>query len=371
MEFYPVQLSLRNRHCLIVGSGPFARQQALALNQCGAIVTMVNADTTDTIPGVTHQTERVFQGADLDRCWFVVVDSTDNKLTQTLVDACEARGILCSLASDADRSTATPVSGIPQPTVTNSSRSESEPLKGHVSLVGAGPGDPALLTLRALELIQSASVIVYDRLVSEPVMALCRPDAKLIYAGKAKSDHALPQESINQLLVDLAQQGHTVVRLKGGDPFIFGRGGEEIETLAEQSIPFEVVPGITAASGCSAFSGIPLTHRDHAQSCIFITGHLRSGEINLDWENLQDSTQTIVVYMGLTGLEKICESLINNGRDPATKAALIERGTTPRQQVHVGTLKTLPAIVAASDVSAPTLLIIGDVVSLRGKLQWF
>ena len=248
---------------------------------------------------------------------------------------------------------------------------ENPRIKGHVALVGAGPGDPDLLTFRALRLIQSADVIVYDRLVSKTILDLCRNDAEFVYAGKAKADHAIPQDSINQLLVDLANKGSNVVRLKGGDPFIFGRGGEEIETLADNQITFQVVPGITAAAGCAAFGGIPLTHRDHAQSCVFVTGHLRNGEINLNWTDLQDPTQTIVVYMGLTGLSTICATLIEHGRSMHTPAALIEQGTTPRQRVLTGNLATLPALVNSSDVSAPTLLIIGSVVDLREKLKWF
>ena len=242
---------------------------------------------------------------------------------------------------------------------------------GTVSLIGAGPGAPDLLTFKALRLIQSADVIVHDRLVSPAILDLRRDDAELIYAGKAMANHAMPQHSINQLLVDLAKKGQHVVRLKGGDPFIFGRGGEEIETLADQSVPFQVVPGITAASGCAAFSGIPLTHRDHAQSCVFVTGHLKNDTINLDWENLRDPNQTIVVYMGLTGLARICEKLIENGRDENTPAALVERGTTPDHKVHSATLSTLPSLIEKSDVIAPTLLIIGGVVSLREKLDWF
>lgn len=247
----------------------------------------------------------------------------------------------------------------------------SKPPSGHVALVGAGPGDPDLLTFRALRLVQSADVIVYDRLVSKTILDLCRSDAEFIYAGKAKANHAIPQDSINQLLVDLATDGKNVVRLKGGDPFIFGRGGEEIETLADNDISFQVVPGITAAAGCAAFGGIPLTHRDHAQSCVFVTGHLQNGEINLNWQDLQDPTQTIVVYMGLTGLAKICSTLIKHGRSKHTPAALIERGTTPEQRVLTGNIATLPALVEDSNVSAPTLLIIGGVVTLREKLKWF
>ena len=242
---------------------------------------------------------------------------------------------------------------------------------GFVSLVGAGPGDPDLLTLRALQLIQSADVIVHDRLVSQSIVNLRRKDAQLLYAGKAKSEHTMAQVSINQLLVDLAKEGHKVVRLKGGDPFIFGRGGEEIETLAKHNIPFQVIPGITAASGCAAFAGIPLTHRDHAQSCVFVTGHLKNGEINLNWQGLLDPTQTIVIYMGLTGLSRICEKLISVGRSSDTPAALIEQGTTPNQRVHLSTLGSLPEMVERSEVKAPTLLIIGSVVNLHDSLSWF
>jgi len=245
------------------------------------------------------------------------------------------------------------------------------PVFGHVALVGAGPGDPDLLTFRALRLIQSADVIVYDRLVSAEILNLTRNDAEMIYAGKARADHTLAQDSINNLLVDLAQKNQSVVRLKGGDPFIFGRGGEEIETLADAGVSFQVVPGITAASGCAAFSGIPLTHRDHAQSCVFVTGHLKDGEINLNWNDLRDPSQTIVVYMGLVGLEQICKKLIDIGRSPQTPAALIEQGTTPTQRIIKADLSTLADLVNSVDVKAPTLLIIGSVVELHEKLMWY
>ncbi|HFD11219.1 MAG TPA: uroporphyrinogen-III C-methyltransferase [Crenotrichaceae bacterium] len=244
-------------------------------------------------------------------------------------------------------------------------------ISGSVALVGAGPGDPELLTLRALRLIQQADVVVYDRLVSTEIMELVRRDAEKIYAGKARSQHSMSQETINQLLVRLAKQGKQVVRLKGGDPFIFGRGGEEIETLAEEGVCFQVVPGITAASGCAAYAGIPLTHRDYAQSCVFITGHLQQDNINLGWEHLNVANQTIVVYMGLVGLPAICQRIIESGNKADTPAALIEHGTHQDQRVITGTLKTLPENVAHAQVSAPTLLIIGDVVRLRNKLAWF
>ena len=242
--------------------------------------------------------------------------------------------------------------------------------KGEVYLVGAGPGDPELLTLKALRLMQQADVVIYDRLVSPAIMELCRRDATKIYVGKARSNHAVPQEGINALLVEYASKGQRVCRLKGGDPFIFGRGGEEIQELFAAGVPFQVVPGITAASGCSAYAGIPLTHRDYAQSVRFLTGHLKEGSPELPWDELVYQNQTLVLYMGLVGLEKICEKLIEHGQRPDMPVALISKGTTPEQKVLVGTLANIASKVEENHIQAPTLTIIGDVVSLREQLQW-
>lgn len=242
--------------------------------------------------------------------------------------------------------------------------------KGEVYLVGAGPGDPELLTLKALRLMQQADVIIYDRLVSAPILELCRRDAEKVYVGKARSNHSVPQDGINALLVKYASEGKRVCRLKGGDPFIFGRGGEEIQELFTAGVAFQVVPGITAASGCSAYAGIPLTHRDYAQSVRFLTGHLKEGSPELPWSELVYENQTLVLYMGLVGLEKICQKLISHGQRADMPVALISKGTTPDQKVVVGTLADIAEKVTENQIQAPTLTIIGEVVNLREQLQW-
>jgi uroporphyrin-III C-methyltransferase/precorrin-2 dehydrogenase/sirohydrochlorin ferrochelatase len=241
--------------------------------------------------------------------------------------------------------------------------------RGVVYLVGAGPGDPDLLTLRAARLMRAAEVVVYDYLVSDAVLGFVNPRAERIYAGKQQACHALSQDEINALLVALARRGRRVLRLKGGDPFVFGRGGEEAEFLARHGVRFEVVPGVTSASGASAYAGIPLTHRDHARAVVFVTGHLKDGSSGLDWPMLARPKQTVVIYMGVTRLTEICGQLVAHGLDPATPAAVIERATTPSQRVVAGTVGTLPAIAKAERVKPPALIVVGEVVALRESLD--
>jgi uroporphyrin-III C-methyltransferase/precorrin-2 dehydrogenase/sirohydrochlorin ferrochelatase len=242
---------------------------------------------------------------------------------------------------------------------------------GEVYLVGAGPGDPDLLTFRALRLMQKADVVLYDRLVDPSIVDLVRREAERIYVGKRRNDHTLPQEEIGDLLVRLAREGKRVLRLKGGDPFIFGRGGEEIEKLADHKIPFQVCPGITAAAACSAYSGIPLTHRDHAQACVFVTGHGKNGPVDLDWNALIRPNQTVAIYMGLGHLEELTQAFVAHGADPDLPAAVVDNGARVNQRVVTGTLRTIAANARAAALRGPTIIIVGTVVALRDKLNWY
>ena len=242
---------------------------------------------------------------------------------------------------------------------------------GRVYLVGGGPGDPELLTLKAARLLGAADAVVYDNLVSAAVLAHASPGAELIYVGKKAGNHTLPQIDINQLLISLGRAGKQVVRLKGGDPYIFGRGGEEAEALHAVGIPFEVVPGVTSACGAAAYAGIPLTHRDHAQTCLFVTGHLKDETCDLDWPTLARPGQTLVIYMGLTSLAQICNQLVAHGMPAGTPIACIRRATLPEQRTLIGTLADLPERVASVGFKPPALLIVGGVVTLHDRLDWF
>ncbi|MGF1525863.1 MAG: uroporphyrinogen-III C-methyltransferase [Candidatus Competibacterales bacterium] len=243
---------------------------------------------------------------------------------------------------------------------------------GSVALIGAGPGDPELLTLKALRLLKCADVVLYDHLVSDEVADWVGGSATWLYVGKTCGRHALSQDQINAAMIDRAQRGQRVCRLKGGDPFVFGRGGEELEALAKAGVAYQVVPGITAAAGCAAYAGIPLTHRDYVTGVTFVTGHRRDhGPLTLDWQQLVDGRQTLVFYMGLKNLALICAELQAHGMDPAMPAAVVENGTRPDQRVVTGTLADLPAEVQATEVAGPSLVIVGEVVGLQGSLAWF
>jgi uroporphyrin-III C-methyltransferase/precorrin-2 dehydrogenase/sirohydrochlorin ferrochelatase len=458
MDYFPVFLDLKKRHCLLVGGGDVATRKGRMLAKAGAILRVVAPEVSAELGELVAATGgelllREYQTQDLQGCVLAIAATDIEALNQQISSDAQAQQLpvnvvdnpaLCSYITPAiiDRSPLVVAvsSGGEAPVLARLVRAKLETLipasygrlaqiasqwrdriktrfadgdsrrkfwekilqgpaaelmmngqeevanqfiaqelanaqtqltQGEVYLVGGGPGDPELLTLRALRLMQQADVVLYDRLVSDGVMELVRRDAERIYVGKRRSEHAMQQENINQLLVDLAKQGKRVLRLKGGDPFIFGRGGEEIELLAQNNIPFQVVPGITAASGCAAYAGIPLTHRDYAQSVRFVTGHLKSDDTNLSWPELANPTQTLVFYMGLVGLKDICESLIAHGRSPQTPVALIEKGTTQEQRVLVADLSTIANVVAAQEVHAPTLFIVGDVVKLHDSLKWF
>jgi uroporphyrin-III C-methyltransferase/precorrin-2 dehydrogenase/sirohydrochlorin ferrochelatase len=243
--------------------------------------------------------------------------------------------------------------------------------RGEVFLVGTGPGDPDLLTVKAHRLIREAEVVLYDNLVSDEIMALVPPQAERIYVGKKRADHAMRQEAINELLVSLAHMGRRVLRLKAGDPFVFGRGGEEIETLSASGVRFEVVPGITAALGAAAYAGIPLTHRDHAQSCVFVTGNTQDGALNVDWAAIVRPRQTVVIYMGFQNLDELCRELVAHGLPPQTPAAMVQQATTSAQRVVSADLATLAARAHEAGLKPPTLIIVGEVVRLRERLEWF
>ena len=458
MKHFPVFLSLKDKHCIIIGGGSVAERKADSLLNSQARVTIVSPNLTTQLAylvkeGQLQYIERHYQNNDIDSAFLVIAATDQAEINQAIAEQANKNNTLvnvvdnlslCSfiVPSVLDRSPVTVAvsTGGASPVLARQLRMKLESMipsscgelaaiteeyreqvkqkfatveerkafwenvlkgtpaelvyagqlqaardlldklladphapaqVGEVYLVGAGPGDPDLLTFKAVRLMQRADVMVYDRLVSQPILDMANKNAQRIYVGKQKDNHAVPQDKINDLLVDLAKQGKRVLRLKGGDPFIFGRGGEEIETLVEEGVPFQVVPGITAASGCSSYAGIPLTHRDYAQSVTFATGHLKDGSINLNWEQLAQPNHTLVFYMGLTGIQVISEQLLAHGLPADTAAALVEQGTTRNQRVHIGTLESLPQLVKESGVRAPTLTIVGNVVQLHDKLNWY
>jgi len=459
MDFLPIFVNLKNRHCTVIGGGEVAARKVALLLQAGARVTVIAPELGTTLERSRRKKEifykkESFGESEIQESVLIVAATNDRGTNEQVADLAKKLNVpvnvvdtpdLCTfvMPSIIDRSPvmvaistggASPVLGrllrqklettipasygelarlaktfrdkvknkfgkpddrrlfwekvlagpiaemmiagketqaIASLEIALESAGNTMPGHGEVYLIGGGPGDPDLLTFKALRLMQQADVVVYDRLVSKEVLELVRRDAERIYAGKEKGEHAIPQEGINELLVRLAKEGKRVCRLKGGDPFIFGRGGEEIETLMDEGVPFQVVPGITAASGCATYSGFPLTHRDYSQSVTFVTGHLRDGTINLNWPALAQPKQTIVFYMGLHGVKTICEKLITNGLPKSTPAALIQQGTTRHHRTLIGNLETLPEIVESNHVKAPTLIVVGEVVKLHDKLNWF
>ncbi len=457
MDYLPICIDLRGRHCLLVGGGEVARRKAETLLRAGATLRLVAPAIDPGLDELVRQQGgelrlRAFEPRDVDDVWLAVAATDDEAVNRQVRDAARQRGVLVNVVDqpalcdfifpsiiDRDPMVIAVSSGGRAPLLARLLRArlettipagygrlaawmgrfrpqvkariaggtarrrfwervlegqigetflagreaEAERLLtasltagtvdevGEVYLVGAGPGDPDLLTFRALRLMQKADVVLYDRLVAAPIVDLVRKEAERIHVGKERDRHTLPQSRINQLLIDLARSGKRVLRLKGGDPFIFGRGGEEIEHLAEAGISFQVVPGITAASGCASYAGIPLTHRDFAQSVRFVTGHLKDGSPDLNWPELAHADQTLVFYMGLLGLPHICRQLVAHGLDDQTPIALIQQGTTPNQQVWVATLATLPQLLERIRPQPPTLAIVGGVVSLHRRLAWF
>jgi uroporphyrin-III C-methyltransferase/precorrin-2 dehydrogenase/sirohydrochlorin ferrochelatase len=458
MEFLPLFLRIKDRHCVVIGGGEVAARKVALLRRAGGRVRVVSPALGPTLARlaadgeITHLARR-FQPGDTSGAVLVVAGTGDAAVNRQVAAEADANGIPVNVVDSPDFGSfivpsvidRSPVlvavsSGGASPVLARLIRTRLESVipaaygrladlaaryrdrvkaafshpadrrrfwdrilqgavaervfsghlreadelmareldaaepsagMGEVYLVGGGPGDPDLLTFRALRLMQQAEVVVYDRLVAKAVLDMTRRDAQRIYVGKERDNHAMRQEEINELLARLAKEGRRVVRLKGGDPFIFGRGGEEIDTLAAQGVPFQVVPGITAASGCAAYAGIPLTHRDYAQSVTFVTGHLKDGTINLNWQQLAQPGQTVVFYMGLHGLGVICERLVAHGVSPEMPAALVQQGTTPMQRVYTGTVSTLPGILAQKRPKPPTLLIVGEVVKLQEKFAWY
>jgi len=375
--YFAAFLDLRGKPGIVVGGGPVAALKAEALLRSAVRVTLIAPTLCPRLAelvllGAVRHEPRRFQPGDLVGAEIAIAAADDAAVNEAVAAAARALRIPVNVADDAGRSSFIMPAVVDRPALQIAiSSAAAQSAEGFVSLVGAGPGDPELVTLRALRAMQCASVVLYDHLVAPALVGLARSDAERIYVGKEKDRHALGQQEINALMVRLAREGKRVVRLKGGDPFIFGRGGEEIETLAAHGIAFEVVPGVTAAAGAASYAGIPLTHRDYAQSCILATGHLKDGSAQLDWQALARPKQTIAIYMGVGALAHICAQLVAHGLPAETPAALVEKATLARQRVVEGTLCTLASAAAAERVKPPALLIVGEVVRLRARLAWF
>lgn len=370
MSAIPATLNLQGRRVLLVGNGEQARCMGASLQALGAQLRLVAPSPHRALLEAAQQggwelLRRGFREGDLDGCCLAVAAADSADVNRGVVGAADRRGCLVHALGCIEGSSLR--LGTPSaPRVRRRCRA------GHVYLVGAGPGDPGLLTQRAREVMAGADTVLYDRLVAPALLELVNPAAERIYVGKAASRHTVSQEEINERLFRLAAEGRRVLRLKGGDPFVFGRGGEEIERLKGAGVPFEVVPGITAALGCSAYAGIPLTHRDHAQVCTFVTGHLKQDDsLDLPWEALVQPQQTLVVYMGLGALQRLCTELMHHGLAASHPAAIIQRGTLDDQHVLVADLGSLPARAEAEGLAPPSLVIVGEVVRLRERLDWF
>lgn len=458
MDFLPIFLNVKERHCVIIGGGDVAFRKASLLVKAKARITLISPNFTQQLRDFAEKNlceciHSGFSPDQLDSCILVIAATNSKTVNKAVAQAANKRGIqvnvvdepaLCSfiMPSIVDRSPLivaisssgkSPVltrkikqlnetyisnregqladllgsyriqvkrkypdfsdrlrfweeileSKLPELVYSGKNIAAREYLEsllnansnsskvGEIYLVGAGPGDPDLLTLRALRLMHKADVVLYDRLVSQSILQKLRPDAEIIHVGKSRDNHPIDQDTINEMLLKLALDGKRVLRLKGGDPFIFGRGGEELESLAKAKIPFQIVPGITAASGCASYAGIPLTHRDYSQSVRFLTGHLKNGILDLAWDNLVHAQETLVFYMGLLSLSTICEKLIEHGMAFSTPIAAIQQGTTNAQRVVIGDLASMPKLVERAELKTPTIIIIGQVINLRNTLNWF
>jgi uroporphyrin-III C-methyltransferase len=381
MNHLPIFLDVEGQKTAVVGGGVAAARRAETLLKAGARVTAFAAaasaefDALANHPSLTRVADEPTRPEDFTGLRVCIVATDDAAKDARMHALAKAAGVLTHVVAHPELCDFLLPAIVDRDPVTIAiSTGGASPAErsgmGEVYLVGAGPGDPDLLTFRALRLMQQADVVLYDRLVDPAILELVRREAERVYVGKRPRDHAAAQGEISEMLVRFARQGKRVLRLKGGDPFVFGRGGEEIETLAEQGVPFQVCPGITAAIGCSAYSGIPLTHRDHAQACVFVTAHGKDGPLARDWKALARPGQTVAIYMGLGHIEQTMSDLVAAGVDPETPAAIVDNGARPTQRVVVATVASIAEAARDAGLRGPTIIIVGSVVTLREKLNW-